>query len=249
MHSRTGRHLRGATVLLTGALALAACSSTTGSAASGTAVSAPPTSSNAAPAPAPRIAPATVTPATFSGPAVDAFGAEALQVAYAEVGEYLSLTTFDETLMARDATPADFEFATEYMTATMAAAYRTIVQEALAEHGPRSDADTELNTMSFFQIDGNDEGVTVRPSGEIVTDHAISDAEASVASTGSLEMVVTETARWHVDIDGAPSTLPVTKTATFFLVPNDGTGGRHPWLINGQQSAWQAGQITPDTAG
>lgn len=245
-HSR-----RMAAVSLAGALSvgLVACGAAPTSDAAGSSSSpvsrAAATPSAATPPPTARIEQAALAPAQFSGPAVDLFGADDVQTAYEEVGAYLNLTTFNESLMARDASAEDFEFATAYMTPSMATDYRATVQRALSADD--ADASVNLNTMSFYQIDGNDEGITFRSDGPLVTDHTIGNPQVSVSQQGSLKVVVTETAQWHVNVNGAPSIVPVTKTSTFFLVPGQGTGNPpNSWLINGTQASWQAGEVTAD---
>jgi len=203
---------------------------------------APATQTEEAPASA-RVEAAVLTPATFSGPVADQFGTERVQSAYTEVGEYLTRTSFNEDLLHSNPAPtADkFELATQYMTPSIAADYRTTVQKALA--GDEA-AGTDLNSMSFYDIE-SDDAITPPSGGQIVTGHSVSNPQVSVSEQGSLKMTVTETATWHLNQNGSPIQTPVTKTSTFYLTPND-VGGPPPWLINGISSNWASGQITAD---
>ncbi|MGY1811083.1 hypothetical protein ACI8AF_27260 [Blastococcus sp. SYSU D00669] len=245
MHTPTVRRLRGAAGLLAGALALAACGGTDpadrpASASSPSTMTAAP--SSPAPAVPSRVEPATVAPASFSGPAVDQFGAEPVRTAYAEVAEYLDQATFNEDAMPSDPEPTAeaFEGLTAYMTPSMAADFRETVREAVADHQAAMD---DLNSMVFNHMEGD--GLEFG-DGQWVTDHTIGDPQAEVSPDGNLKLVVVEKATVHIDQGGSPVLVPITKTSTFFLVPT--TDGNRPWLINGITGQWETGSITPDTS-
>lgn len=182
-----------------------------------------------------------MAPATFSGEAVDRFGADNVQAAYTQVGDYLNQTSFNETLLSSNPKPtaADFEFATAYMTPSMAADYRSMVQQALS--GDET-ASSDLHALSFYDVESD--GVALQP-GPVLTNHNISNPQTSVNANGSLRMVVTETGMWHLVQNGQRVRVPVTKTSTFALAKND-TGSGPAWLVDGVSSEWAATEVTPE---
>ncbi|MGY1783510.1 hypothetical protein [Geodermatophilus sp. SYSU D00698] len=190
------------------------------------------------------MAPATVAPASFTGPAVDRFGTDHVQAAYAEMAEYLNQASFNEAAMPTDPAPTAevFEGLTAYMTPSMAADFRETVRKAVSGD---EDAATDLNSMVFNQMEGPGNGGLEFGDGPWVTDHTLGDPRAEVSDQGNLELIVVEHATVHINQGGAPVLVPITKTSTFYLVP--GTAGTHPWLIDGITGQWDTGTITPDT--
>jgi hypothetical protein len=248
MHRRTA--LRGAALLIAGAMALTACGGED-SERSAADSSAP---SSTSPAPAteqaaePAVAPAVVEPATFTGPVVDEFGAELLQDAYAVAAEFLGKTTYDETLLRADPTRsvADFEFATAYMTADMATSFRSMVAGALAEDkaGKYGEMAKQLASMFIWGID-EEEGQAWRETGPMVLDHRIGQAQAAANGDGRLRLEAQQTATLRYIEEGSPVLLPFEKDVTLFLIPD--SAYPYGWAIDGHEAGWRTGELIPDS--
>jgi hypothetical protein len=242
MHSKTSSRLRGAVVLFAGALALSACGGDASADRNAAASSTPASSESAAPttsaAPASRVEPAVVAPAEFSGPAVDQFGPEAVQAAYATAAEFADELSFNESLLGPDPnrTVADFEFATRYMTPKMADSFRSQVQAML-----KGDMDQANELMAFSFNDTLGPDMAFPSSGPIIRDHTIGNARAEMGANGALKMSVDEHAQMRFSRNGSPVYMDVNKTTDYFLIRD---GDR--WLIDGMNASWHSGAEIPE---
>lgn len=245
MHSSTGRLVRGAALLVAVAVTLTACgaSSDSGAAASGnSSASAAATPSETVPVPEPLVAPAAVASATFSGPAVEQFGDEQVQAGYVVAAEFLDQTSFVEELLRHDParTANAYDYATEYMTVSMAEQYRATVQGAF--DGDEAEQE-RLGSLHYYSIDGSVD-VDFRSSGPLVIDHVIDRAQAGVEPDGRLSMTVHETGTVRLLQYGNPVLLPLVKDVTFYLTPG-GSNGR-AWSIDGINASWRTLDVQQD---
>jgi hypothetical protein len=242
MHSKTSSRLRGAAVLLAGALALTACGGEASADRDAAASSAPVSNESAAPttpaAPKSRVEPAVVAPAEFSGPAVDQFGPEAVQAAYALASQFAAETSFKEDLLGPDPnrTVADFEFATKHMTPGDADSWRSMVQATL--DGDMQQAN-QLMTFAFNDTIGPD--MAFPTSGPIVRGHTIGNPRASIGGHCDLTLAIDEYAQFRFSRNGTPLRMDVNKTVDYHLEQN-GDG----WLICGMDGRWTTGAEIPE---
>jgi hypothetical protein len=190
------------------------------------------------------VAPAVVEPATFTGDVVEEFGAERLQAAYAMAAEFLSKTTLTEDLLRTDParSAADFEFATAYMTADMAAEVRSLVADALAED---EYGEKQQNLAGIFLWDLElEDGLAFRETGPMVVDHTIGQAQAASLGDGRLQLKLRQTATFRHVREGKFVILPFEKNVTVALIPD----AAYPsgWAMNGHEGRWRTDSIVPD---
>lgn len=235
--------LRGAAVLLTGALVLAACSDDPGGAGTAAADTAAPATSAPVPVPValPGIEPARAAPIDLTGPAVDAFGADEVQRAYDWVVGYLDKTTFRPETMQNDParTAAAYEFATEHMTPEMAEDYRAVVRGAFAAE---VEAGMQLCLHSYFNVNSTPDMAFRTP---MVADHTVTGPVASVGAEGQLVIAVREDGTFQLTHSGQPSHLHIWKDVTLTLVPGPGP---QEWLVESYEGTWEQDAAEYDTA-
>jgi hypothetical protein len=239
MHSTTSRRLRGVAVLLAGALALTACEDApSGSAAASSARSSRPAVTTAAPpAATSRVEVATVASATFSGAAVDQYGEDQVQAAYAVAAAFTDEVSFNESVLGPDPdrTVGAFEFATKYMTPKMAENWRARMQKVLD-----GDMEEAKNMMTFCYNDTLGPDMAFPSSGPIVKDRTISNAGSLIDSRGRLIVTLDEHATMRYFRTGTLIDLAVDKTVSLSMVQQGDV-----WFIDSMSGEWHTGAEIP----
>lgn len=228
-------HARRATVALAAPLMLllAACGGTSHAAS-------PAPSSKAAPAsaPAPRIAAATIAPASIDPAAVEEFGRAKAQAGYGEMVALAGRVSFQASLLHTRADGSsweaeEFDTVPPLETPSAAAGFRDMVQKAL-DGDPQSAS--ILEGISYFNLGGP--GVTYYDNGPEIVNHTISNGQVLVdRSTGvpRLQVSFQENADFRIKVNGRPAVMHMDKTMTFHLVPG---GAAHDWLIENIDDKW-----------
>ncbi|RBY86183.1 hypothetical protein [Blastococcus sp. TF02A-26] len=250
MRHVTTRRARSITLLLAGALVLSACgggSDDEVAASAPTSTSVAPTST--APAETSAVEPATVESTTFSGPAVDIFGADQVQAAYDLTTQFAERNSFVIEHMDHNSveTPADYEGpgVIDHMSHAMAEDYRATVAGAFAGDAGAND---RLKSITYTSLIGGNS--SFRAEGPAIVDHTIGDASAAFDETngGRLALTFTQHVNVRANRDSEPVLIGLDKTMTFYLIET-AAGGQHTWLIDGLSAEWAGGQVVPDTSG
>jgi hypothetical protein len=177
----------------------------------------------------PRVPAPEVEAGSFHGPAVDAYGDNLVQAAYAESVQFAADNTFDERLLAFSPglTPDDYRRPTERMTGPAAQAWLDTVQRAL---GGDDEAGWNVFDLTFQFAFADGDGL--RADGPLVIDYVIENPTVALAPDGErLEISFDERADLRTVYGGVPALKPVTKRVTAVLVPSP-AGSPYHWQVD-----------------
>ncbi|MGY2082026.1 hypothetical protein [Modestobacter sp. SYSU DS0657] len=177
------------------------------------------------------------------GPVADQFGADMVMVAYCELVTFtLDESSFINSLLVpKDGEAAlnvtDFALVKPYMTPRMQTAWDQSVAAAL---GGDEERQSSVNALTFYAINGEGWEFSDTPTlvgakrwgpAHLDSDNNGPDGEAR------LNLRFQVSAEIRATLDGAPKTVPVNKTMSYWLVP---TGQSDiPWAIDAYQGSFK----------